>query len=177
MDYKIQDFSSDLKRRFRCIKDNHLFMFFFIVFVIVFGSCGIWIDPLLLAEEKSLSNFAKSLNTVAFVSYSAPLVSVTLFDSVVRLATKHSRDPHSIDVALVVWFAALSITLIAVIIVLFALGADHPGTYSPYSATAWILVLTYWALVNIDNPLYQNPGSPSSASGTDKYEDLLQGGN
>ncbi|MCX7101849.1 MAG: hypothetical protein NTX38_10265 [Methylobacter sp.] len=174
MSYKIGDFLSDIIRRFIKILDNHLFIIFFIVFIVVFGTCGIWIKPL-NTTNITLNCFLNSFNTLALLTFSAPLLSVTVFDSVVRLMQKLETDAENIDKSLVVWNVLISIFIFFCIAMLFNFGSKSGDEYSWYSSSAWFLVLIYWALANIDNPSYHKPGRPDAPIGTDDATQLRRG--
>jgi len=175
MSYKISDFTGDLGRRFSDIIDNHLFLLFFVVFVIFFGMCGIWFDSIILSDNVDWEAFPNKFNTLALFSYSAPLLSVTIFDSVVRFFIKFNNDKNNIEIDLMVWFTILSIIYLSIIFILFAIGAKSGVLFSFYSAIACLMVLLFWALINIDNPSYRKIGSTNSPTGSNDYDTLLRG--
>ncbi|MCX2982873.1 hypothetical protein EYC98_18575 [Halieaceae bacterium IMCC14734] len=176
MEYKLSDFFREIWRKLKCVKENHLFLCFFFVFIVFLGTCGLWIEPLLGEYPPNWDRFTGGLNTTGLLSISAPLVAVTIFDSVLRLVTKYRIDPESIDADLLVWLTLFTIILIVVLAVLFALGGNTTNGYSLCAISAWVLVIFYWAIANIDNPSYQIPGDPGNANGTDSYDDLMTGG-
>ncbi|MET0002053.1 MAG: hypothetical protein ABW087_00300 [Candidatus Thiodiazotropha sp.] len=173
--YKITDFLEDILRRLKDIKDNHLFLLFFVSFIVFAGTCGIWLEPIVLSSQIDWSAFPDSFNTLALISFCAPLLSVTIFDSVVKGVTKLVDDRNKADVPLMIWFSILTIVFLLVVIFLFAMGAKSGDAYSAWSSSAWLLVLMYWAVANIDNPAYKKISETSSPSGDDQYDHLLRG--
>lgn len=176
MSYKISDIKGDMVRRVRDVLSNHLFMLFFFIFVVFLGTCGIWIEPIFLEDPIKWPNLPDRFNTVAFLSFCAPLIWITIFDCAIRVVVKFKSDPANFDANLFVWYVLLTIILLVVVVILFALGAKSGSGYSVSSSMAWFLILVYWCLVNIDNPAYKRISVTTAPSGTDDYYGLRSGG-
>lgn len=168
--YKISDFTEEAARRVKSFIDNHLFLLFFFVFVLLVGTFGIWVKPVIIDDNFIEENFINSFNTISLISYSMPLLSVLAFDKIVTTIRKITSDPENLDTALLVWFSIIFLVFMIIIGILYAIGAKAGNLFSWYSFSAWVLGLFIWIMGNVDNEAYQNPGNPNNSTGGDDVD-------
>lgn len=171
--YKISDFSSEVLERTTKLFRNHLFLVVFVFFIVLIGTFGIWVKPVLVNENLTWQSFINSFDSLSLVSFSLPLLVTLIFDKIVSVFSK----PDKVDIALTIWLSVLFLVATIVITLLFTLGYKHDRThFSWYSFWAWILVLYVWILGNVNNPNYQNNTSLKGPSGGDEVSRASMGG-
>jgi hypothetical protein len=172
--YKISDFKDEIGRRTLMLFSNHLFFIFFCIFVVILGTFGIWVTPVLIDDTFTWTELLNQFTALSLISFSLPLLVILIFDKIVTLAIKGKVE----DAALTVWFCILFIIALLVISFLFILGYKNSTGFTWYGFFAWFLVLYIWILANVDNPNYQKPDEPNSASGGKEVKkSMLKDGN
>lgn len=169
-EYKVTDFWHVLCSKSVSIFTNHLFFMFFVFFILIMGTFGIWVKPVLI-DDLTLEGFVNSFNTLNLLAFSLPLLVTVVFDKVVTITAQGKVD----DPPLVIWSSILALIAVFIIGILFTLGGkNNLDKYSACSFIAWLLVLYIWVVFNVDNPNYQKKAPEKAASGGKdvNYEDL-----
>jgi hypothetical protein len=160
-DYKISDFWDVLCSRTTSFFCNHLFCWFFTFFIVIIGSFGIWVKPVFIDEFDSHS-LMNSFNTLNLLSFSLPLIVTLLFDKVVTIVAKGKVD----DPSLLIWFVMLGMSALLIVVFLFFWGLKSSlSLFSWPSFFAWLLVLYFWVICNVDNPNYQKVNKNNATQG------------
>jgi hypothetical protein len=159
--YKISDFSDEIGRRTLMLFSNHLFLIFFLFFVVFIGTFGIWVTPILINDSFTWTEVLNQFTPLSLFSFSLPLLVTLIFDKIVTVAVKGKIE----DAALTIWFCLLFIIALLIITFLFILGYKSSTGFTWFAFFAWFFVLYIWILANVDNPNYQKPDEPNSASG------------
>ncbi|MFV0447135.1 MAG: hypothetical protein ACK5MF_01495 [Vibrio sp.] len=157
--YKISDFWGELVRKTLCFFKNHLFFLFFFVFILFIGTFGVWVKPIIIDKNRTLTGFVDSFNALNLIGFSVPLLVVLSFDKVISIINNKNLERVS-----TVWFVILYIVAIVLICFLFALGFSM-NSFTWCAFFAWILSMYLWILGNVDNPAYQKPTEENAASG------------
>ncbi|EGR1402172.1 hypothetical protein D8X75_13595 [Vibrio cholerae] len=157
--YKISDFWDELVRKTQSFFSNHLFFLFFVVFILVIGTFGIWVKPVIIDQNKTFESFYNSFNALNLIGFSVPLLVVLSFDKVVSLINNRNMDVDS-----TIWFVVLYIITIVAICLLFALGFSL-DKFTWCAFFGWLLAMYLWILGNVDNPAYQKRTEGNAASG------------
>lgn len=159
--YKISDFKDEVGNRTLSLFKNHLFLIFFLFFIVFIGTFSIWVNPVFLSEDFQWDGFVNSFNSLNLLSFSLPILVTLIFDKIVKLAVKGKVE----DVALTIWLCVLFLIAIIIILLLFLYGFKSGDNFSKSSFIAWLMVLYIWVLGNVDNPDYQKKEEHNSASG------------
>ncbi|HGO5293564.1 hypothetical protein C0W93_14535 [Photobacterium leiognathi subsp. mandapamensis] len=159
--YKVSDFFDEIKRKTLSFFENHLFCIFFLFFILIIGTIGIWVKPIIMEPKITVDGFVNSFHSLNLIGFSAPLLVVLTFDKSVSLINNRSLDKD-----ITIWFIVLYIISIFIIFILFAVDFSS-DTFTWCSFIAWLLVLYLWILGNVDNPSYQKKTENKAASGGD----------
>ncbi|MGY5450542.1 hypothetical protein ACVFI8_06290 [Agarivorans sp. MS3-6] len=161
MMYKISDFKDEVIRRTMCLFQNHLFLLFFIVFIVVVGTFGIWVSPIFVAPQFDWNNLKNSFNTLNLLAFTLPLLVTLVFDKIVTVLAKGKAE----EAAVAIWFSVLFVVVVMFVGILFVFGYKSGSGFTWPSFFAWLLVLYVWILGNVDNPNYQKSEEDNAASG------------
>ncbi|MEL4418925.1 hypothetical protein [Shewanella algae] len=169
-EYKVSDFLDVLRQKTGALFSNHLFFMFFIFFILIMGTFGIWVKPVLI-DEFSWAGFLDSFNTLNLMAFSLPLLVTVVFDKVVTIVASGKVE----DPSLVIWSSVLALIALFLIGVFFTLGGKTSlDKFSCWSLIAWFLVLYIWIVFNVENPNYQKKTNAKAATGGNdvNYADL-----
>jgi hypothetical protein len=171
--YKFSDFSDEIWRRTLMLFSNHLFFLFFLFFVVFMGTFGIWVTPTFISDPFTWEGLLNSFTPISLISFSLPLLVTLIFDKMVSTLRKKEIE----DIPLAIWLGFLLFIMLTIITFLFIFGYKSGDKFTWYAFFAWIFVLYIWVLANVDNPNYQKPDEPNSASGGENVtKSLLKDG-
>ncbi|WP_349618329.1 hypothetical protein [Azotobacter salinestris] len=153
---------------------NHLFLMAFILFVVVIGTIGIWFIPVYDNPKKE---FWDAFDKIGMLTYCAPLLSVTIFDSCLRVIIATTQKNRTTPGDLYAWGTLLTILLVG--LVTLCISNAPRDTFSWWAISSGGLSMFYWFIANADNDAYKKPIDlgASSGKGVDSSNMLMDGKN